>query len=103
MSNNSIAVIIRYQSQPGMEDVTKKELASLIATVVAEEEACLSIDLHQDMSDPSRFLLYEIWTDRESYLGDHMQTPHIQSFIQRAGEFIAGPPEKSFWHLCDKL
>ena len=101
MSNNPIAVIIKYQAQPGMEEVTKKELASLIAIVVSEEEACFSIDLHQDLNDPTRFLLYEIWTDKESYLGDHMETPHIQSFIQRAGAFIAGPPDKSFWHVIN--
>jgi len=26
-----------------------------------------------------------------------MQQPHIQSFMQSAGGFLAGPPDISFW------
>ena len=98
MNSNPITVLVQYQSQPGMEEVTKRELTSLIASVVSEA-ACISINLHQGISDLTRFMLFEIWTDREIYLGEHMQTTHMQSFIQRAGEFLAGPPEISLWHL----
>jgi quinol monooxygenase YgiN len=98
MNSDPITVFVQYQSQPGMEDVTKKRLASLIASVVSEA-ACISINLHQSISEPTRFMLYETWTDKEIYLGEHMQTPHMQSFIQQAGEFLAAPPEISLWHF----
>lgn len=52
----------------------------------------------QDAGDPTRFTLIEHWPSREIFLGPHMQQPHIQSFIQRAGGFLEGPPEISFWH-----
>ena len=39
----------------------------------------------------------EQWADEASYTGPHMQTPHIQAFMARAREFIAGPPEITFW------
>ena len=96
MNNNSITVLIHYQAKLGMEDVAKQELTSLIASVVSEK-ACIGINLHQDPNDSTRFMLYENWADEDFYLGEHMQTPYIQSFIQKAMDFLVGPPEISFW------
>ena len=96
MNNNQITVLIHYQAKLGMEDVAKQELTSLIASVVSEK-ACIGINLHQDPNDSTRFMLYENWADRDFYLGEHMQTPYIQNFIQRAGDFLVAPPEISFW------
>jgi quinol monooxygenase YgiN len=92
-----ITVIIKYQAQPGKAAVARDELAALVATVVAQEPACLGIGLHQDLNDETQFLLYERWTDQAAYLGPHMQTPHLQAFIARAPGFLSGPPDISFW------
>jgi quinol monooxygenase YgiN len=98
MTSDPVIVLIQYRARPGREETATRELASLIATVVASEPACSGITMLQDAADPTRILLHERWTDRDAYLGPHMQTPHIQAFIQKAGEFMAGPPEISFWN-----
>jgi quinol monooxygenase YgiN len=92
-----VAVLIHYRAKPGMADTAARELSALIATVLAEETACISIDLRRDVQDQERLMLYELWVDKESYQGDHMRTPHILAFIRRAGEFFTGPPEITFW------
>lgn len=92
-----IKVLIVYQTQPGRAGDGLSALSTLVATVVAEEPACLGITIHQDASDPTRILLDEEWTDKASYVGPHMQTPHIRAFIERAPELFAGPPDISFW------
>lgn len=97
MNTDPVVVLITYRARPGHEEQARKELTSLISTVVEQEQNCAGISMLQDKGDPARILLHELWTDREAYLGPHMQTPHIQAFIQRAGEFMAGPPEISFW------
>jgi quinol monooxygenase YgiN len=91
-------VVVSYRSAPGASDEARREIAALVATVLAKEPDCRGIDLLQDANDPTRFTLIERWPSREAFLGPHMQQPHIQSFIQRAGAFLAGPPELSFWH-----
>lgn len=96
MSNNSIIVLIIYQAKPGMEDVAKQELKSLVASAVSEPN-CAGINLHQDADEPARFMLYENWTDKNYYIGEHMQTLHIKNFIQKAGNFLVAPPQISFW------
>lgn len=98
MDPHLITVVIRYQSQPGKEDRAERELTKLVKAVT-KEQGCIGIDIHQDGDDPTRFLLHERWTDRGIYLGAHMRTPHLKAFMERAPDFLAGPPEITMWRL----
>ncbi|HCU64461.1 MAG TPA: antibiotic biosynthesis monooxygenase [Rheinheimera sp.] len=98
--NNSI-VIVRYRALPAQVDTVRREIAALVATVRASEPDCGGITMLQDSSDPTAFTLIETWPSQEVFLGPHMQQPHIQSFIQAAGKFLAGPPDISFWQPVD--
>ena len=46
-------------------------------------------------------MLIEHWDSKEIFTGAHMQTPHMQAFLHRAAEFLAGSPEFSFWREID--
>ena len=96
MSNT--IVIIRYRALPEHVDTARQEITALVACVLASEPDCSGITLLQDSADPTGFTLIETWPSREIFLGPHMQQPHIQSFIQAADRFLAGPPDISFWH-----
>lgn len=76
-----------------------EELTDLVSIVVEKEPQCLGIRLYQDPKEETRFLLYERWKDHAYYLGPHGETPHLQAFIQRAREFLAGPPQITIWEL----
>lgn len=91
-------VIVRYQALPDQVETAQREIATLVATVLASEPACGGIRMLQDSADPARFMLVEDWPSQDVFLGPHMQQPHIQAFIQSAGAFLAGPPDISFWH-----
>lgn len=95
---NGEVVIVTYRSLPEHSDTAKREIGRLIATVQATESDCGGITMLQDATDPTHFTLIEYWPSQEIFLGPHMQQPHIQSFIQSAGTFLAGPPDISFWH-----
>jgi quinol monooxygenase YgiN len=97
MSKDEVTVVIRYEAKPGKADEAVRELTALINTVVKEEPACRGIWLHQDTGTPERLLLVEHWTSQEAYTGPHMQAPHLTAFVGRAFEFLAGPPEITFW------
>ena len=93
-----VVVVIEYRSQPHAAALALEDLSKLITTVVATEPACRGIRLLQDPEDPSRFLLWEDWTDKAEYTGPHMKTPHLLSFIQRSGSIFVGPPTINYWH-----
>ena len=98
MSTNaeSVTVVITCQIEPGKAGVARQEFTAIIATVVANEAACHGIRLHEDVDDPHRLLLIEHWDSKEAFTGPHMQTPHMQAFLQRANAFLAGSPDFRF-------
>jgi quinol monooxygenase YgiN len=98
MGAEPIVVLIAFKIQPGKESLAMQVMTSLIATVRREEPACSGITMLQDAGDPARILLYERWPDRDSYMGPHMETPHIKAFKGQGGELFAGPPDITFWN-----
>ena len=90
-------VIVAYRAQPGQVDTARSEITALVQAVLAAEPDCGGIQVMQDTVDPTRFTLLERWPSATMFLGPHMQQPHIQAFIQKAGAFLAGPPDISFW------
>lgn len=97
MNPTDIHVIIRYRAQPGQAETALRELAALVAVVRREERDCTGIIIVQRDEDPCDFMLLETWTSREAYAGPHLETPHIQAFKARAGGFMAGAPEITYW------
>ena len=91
-------VIVSYRSLPDQSDAAKRAIVALVAAVLSREPGCGGITLLQDANDPTQFTLIERWPSQALFLGPHMEQPHIQSFIQGAGAFLAGPPDISFWH-----
>lgn len=92
-----IVVLVSYTALPQQVDTARTAIASLVAEVLAAEPECAGITLLQSVADPARITLVERWPSQEMFLGPHMHQPHIQAFIQRAGAFLAGPPDISFW------
>ena len=92
-----VTVIVAYEALPDMVDTARAELEALIELVVAREPDCLGIRMYADVTAPQRLLLIEQWTSVEAFTGPHMQTPHLQAFMERARALIAGPPELRFW------
>lgn len=89
-------VLIACPIQPQKKEEAVREFKSIIEIVVSNEEACHDIRLFQDIDDANRLLLVEHWDSKEAFTGPHMQTPHMQAFLERAKGFLAGPPEFRF-------
>ena len=73
------------------------EIRQLVAEVLRLEPECEGIEVLVGADDAHRLLLCERWSSHETFVGPHMQQPHLQAFIARAPAFLAGPPEISFW------
>ena len=95
-----ITVVISYVALPEHAEPAQRAISDLVATVLSREPSCGGIEILRGIDDPARFTLVERWASREAFLGPHMQQPHIQSFIQGAGAFLAGPPDISFWQAA---
>src|SRR5215213_9816963 len=98
MNSQSVTVLIACSIVPDQIDVARREFTAIINTVGTNEPACHTIRLCQDIDDPNRLLLVEEWDSKEAFTGPHMQTLHMQAFLQRAQAFLAGEPEFRFGH-----
>ena len=103
MHADPIVVLIEFRIRPGTESLATQVMTSLIATVRREEPACSGITMIRDAADPSRILLYELWPDRYSYMGPHMETPHIKAFKAKGGELFTDAPHISFWDQVSRV
>ena len=96
--NNNLTVLVKYKSQPEKEEEVLAALNALILEVKKEPNFS-NIKMLVDPADKTNILLYEEWSDEAYYKGDHMNTKHLQKFIDNSRNFLAGPPEISFWKL----
>lgn len=94
----NLIVLVKYKTQPAKEIQALTELNALVDQV-KKEPNYVKILVHVDPTDRTNVLLYEEWSDEAYYKGDHMKTPHLQKFINGSKEFLAGPPEISFWRI----
>lgn len=76
MPAHTIVAIIR--SDANHVERVKAELTKLVSSS-RQDPGCLQYDLHQDTTDPTRFLFFENWESRELWKR-HMETPHLQTY-----------------------
>ena len=96
--NTNLTVLVKYNSLPDKQDDALSALTALIQEV-KKEPHFVNIKMLVDPADKTNILLYEEWSDEAYYKGDHMNTPHLQKFINDSRSFLAGPPDISFWEL----
>jgi len=96
--NNNLTVLVKYKSQPEKQAEVLAALNTLILEV-KKEPHFVNIKLLVDPADKTNILLYEEWSDEVYYKGEHMNTTHLKKFIGDSRNFLAGPPEISFWML----
>lgn len=61
MDNQPVIALVYFQAKPGMEKAVL-EAAAKTSELSSHEPGCITINIHQDRSDPSRFMVYEVWS-----------------------------------------
>jgi len=76
-------------AKQGKEDDLRQTLLGLIGPT-RKEDGCVQYDLHEDNSQPGRFLFFEKWESQE-HLDRHLVTPHLEVLKSRMDELLAEP------------
>ncbi|UKM66546.1 antibiotic biosynthesis monooxygenase [Flavobacteriaceae bacterium GSB9] len=97
-SGQNVIVLLKFKAQPDKGGHAVSALINLFEKV-KEEPNFISIKLHVDPTDNTNILLYEEWKDQDYYNTEHMNTAHLQEFMANSKNFIAGPPEITFWEV----
>lgn len=100
-SKDDIYVIVKYKAQPDKAALAIEKMKELLAEVEKEPHYS-NVSMLVDPTDSTNILLFEQWNDESYYKGDHMKTTHLQQFINDSRNFLAGPPDISFWKNVKK-
>jgi quinol monooxygenase YgiN len=79
------------------EDAVEQFRARLLRhakTTLDAEPGCRRFDIHQEKSDPTLFLLIEIYTD-DAALETHRASPHYMQFRQDVKDWVTG---RTWWY-----
>ena len=97
MDTQPVTVVITCAIKPEALETARRELAAVIAIVLATEPACRGIRVHEDPRNPRRLMIIEHWDSEEIFTGPHMQMPHMRAFLEKAEGFLDGAAEFGFW------
>lgn len=54
------------------------------AASLRDEPGCLIFDVHQDVAEPTRFYLYEVYADEDAFRVAHRGAPHYAKWQEAA-------------------
>ena len=57
---------------------------------VRDEPGCLRFDVHRSLEDPLRFLLHEVYRDRDAFELEHRTAPHYAEWLDAAQRCLDG-------------
>jgi quinol monooxygenase YgiN len=92
----ALVVVVTLHVKPGHEE----EFLGLLTPVLdamRHEATFVSAVLHQDPEDPTRFMLYETWADRDDLVEIQMKRPYRRSYEARLPEILREPRRAEVW------
>jgi len=83
----NLTIVARIEAKKDRIDLVKSELLKLIEPTL-KETGCIQYELHQDNKNPTVFMFYENWKNRELWQ-EHMNNPHLAGFLKATDGAVA--------------
>jgi quinol monooxygenase YgiN len=84
-------VVAKISAKNGEEEKMEKTLKDFVPKVKQEQGTLLYI-VHRSKNDPTKFLIYEKYTDMDAFV-QHSQTPHFKELGGLLAPLISEAPE----------
>lgn len=99
MTEAPVTIVARIKAKPASEQRVREELAKL-PVPTREEKGCIDDYMHESVDDPALFLFYENWTTEDDWR-THLESPHIQRWINVSDQLLAEPMDVTIWKRVD--
>ena len=94
-------VVAKLKAKSGEEEKMEKALVDIIPKV-EQEEGTLMYTLHKSQKDPTVFLFYEKYADKEA-LKFHSATPYFKELFGTLSSLLDGAPEIEMYDEVAKI
>ena len=91
-------MLVFFHIKPGFQS----EYENLVAPVLdamRHEPTFINTVVHRDPEDPTRFMLYETWLDRDDFFQVQLKRDYRRTYEQRVPEISQTPRQIFFWEL----
>lgn len=95
MNGRPITVLVIFEALPGKEVEVRHGLMSLISRT-RKEVGCINYEMHVSPNSPRKFLLYENWSNKESYYA-HLKSQHVMVATPGIEQSCVSHTEVEFW------
>jgi quinol monooxygenase YgiN len=95
-----LALVVRFQIQPGLEAAFDTLVAQTVARIRTEEPGTLLYLCHRVEAEPTARIFYELYRDLEAFQA-HEEQPHIKAFHAERKQHMAGPDRVEFLGKTD--
>jgi quinol monooxygenase YgiN len=95
-AERAVVFVIALHVKPGREE----EFLGLLTPVLdamRHEATFVNAVLHRDPEDPSRFMLYETWTDLDDVVQTQVNRDYRKAYLDRLPELLRAPREIQVW------
>lgn len=89
-------VVVSNHVKPGCEG----EYLKLVLPIIDEmrhEASFINNIIHRATNDPTRFMIYETWADREDVFNVQIRPDYRKTYEARLPEMLRTPREMTFW------
>ena len=93
---SQLAVVVTLKVRAGMED----EFLALLTPVLdamRHETTFVSAALHRNPNDPTSFMLYEVWADRDDLVNVQMKRDYRATYEARLPDLLREPRRAEIW------
>jgi quinol monooxygenase YgiN len=95
MEQDEFALVVDVKTKPGHE----REYESLMGDVVERQTAeptYIGTTVHHDPDDPTHFVLYEVWRDRENFETIQMKRDYRKRYEESLNRLLERPRAMTF-------
>lgn len=89
-------VIVTNHVKPGFEE-EYLNLVMPIIDLMRHETTFINNVVHRALDDPTRFMIYETWADRDDVFNIQIKRDYRRAYETRLPEILRAPREMTFW------
>jgi quinol monooxygenase YgiN len=95
-SGRTLVAVVSLHVKPGREQEWL-DLVKPVLDAVRHEPTFINAVLHRDSDDPTRFMLYETWADRDDLVNVQMKRGYRAAYEARLPDLLLEPRQAQIW------
>ena len=92
-----LVAVVSIHLKPGREQEWL-DLVKPVLDAMRHEPTFINAVLHRDPDDPTHFMLYETWADRDDLVDVQMKRGHRTAYEARLPDLLREPRQARVWH-----